>query len=74
MKPKVAVLPGDGVGPEVTAAALSVLQAVFPVEAREGLVGGIAIDKAGNLLFVDAQNLRVRKVIGIAAPGIIAGR
>ena len=27
MKPKVAVLPGDGVGPEVTAAALSVLMA-----------------------------------------------
>ncbi len=50
MKPKVAVLPGDGVGPEVTAAALSVLQAVFPVEVREGLVGGIAIDKAGDPL------------------------
>jgi 3-isopropylmalate dehydrogenase len=50
MTPKVAVLPGDGVGPEVTAAALSVLQAVFPVEVREGLVGGIAIDKAGEPL------------------------
>jgi len=50
MKPKVAVLPGDGIGPEVTAAALSVLQAVFPVEVREGLVGGIAIDKTGDPL------------------------
>jgi 3-isopropylmalate dehydrogenase len=50
MKPNVAVLPGDGVGPEVTAAALSVLQAVFPVEVREGLVGGIAIDETGDPL------------------------
>jgi len=50
MKPKVAVLPGDGVGPEVTAAALSVLQAVFPAEIREGLVGGIAIDETGDPL------------------------
>jgi 3-isopropylmalate dehydrogenase len=50
MSPKLAVLPGDGVGPEVTAAALSVLQAVLPVEIREGLVGGAAIDKEGDPL------------------------
>jgi 3-isopropylmalate dehydrogenase len=50
MKPKVAVLPGDGVGPEVVAAALRVLEACLPFEAREGLVGGAAIDATGQAL------------------------
>jgi 3-isopropylmalate dehydrogenase len=50
MKPKVVVLPGDGVGPEVTGAALSVLQACLPVETREGLVGGAALDATGEPL------------------------
>jgi len=35
MKPKIAVLPGDGIGPEVTRAALRVLEACLPFEARE---------------------------------------
>ena len=50
MKPKVAVLPGDGVGPEVTRAALRVLEACGPHEAREALVGGAAIDATGDPL------------------------
>jgi len=50
MTPTVAVLPGDGIGPEVTAAALSVLQACLPVEVREGLIGGAAIDATGDPL------------------------
>ncbi|HEX9203975.1 MAG TPA: 3-isopropylmalate dehydrogenase [Vicinamibacteria bacterium] len=50
MKPTVTVLPGDGIGPEVTAAALSVLQACLPVEVREGLIGGAAIDATGDPL------------------------
>jgi 3-isopropylmalate dehydrogenase len=50
MKPKVAVLGGDGIGPEVTRAALRVLEACLPFEAREGLVGGAAIDKASDPL------------------------
>ncbi len=49
---KIAVLPGDGVGPEVVAQALKVLDAVGRVfnhrfEYREGLVGGAAIDVHG---------------------------
>jgi hypothetical protein len=34
----------------------------------------VAIDAAGNLILVDNVNNRVRKVIGIAAPGLIAGQ
>jgi 3-isopropylmalate dehydrogenase len=49
---KIAVLPGDGVGPEVVAEALKVLEAVgrrfnHSFEFREGLVGGAAIDAYG---------------------------
>ena len=50
MKPKIAFLPGDGIGPEVTRAALRVLEAVAPFELREGLVGGAAIDACGDPL------------------------
>jgi sugar lactone lactonase YvrE len=35
---------------------------------------GVAIDAAGNLLIGDADNRRVRKVIGIAAPGLVGGQ
>jgi len=46
----VLLLPGDGIGPEVTRAALRVLEACLPFEAREGLIGGAAIDATGNPL------------------------
>jgi 3-isopropylmalate dehydrogenase len=45
MVPTVAVLRGDGIGPEVDEAALSVLGSVYPVRVSEGLIGGAAIDK-----------------------------
>lgn len=55
MKLKIAVLPGDGVGPEVTDQAVKVLKAVakkfgHTFEMKNGLVGGIAMDKVGNPL------------------------
>ena len=50
MKPKIAFLPGDGIGPEVTRAALRVLEACVPYETREALVGGAAIDATGDPL------------------------
>jgi hypothetical protein len=35
---------------------------------------GVAIDAAGNLLFSDPGNRRIRKVVGIAAPGLVGGQ
>ncbi len=47
---KIAVLPGDGIGPEVVTEAMSVLQAVaetagFKIETNYADVGGVALDK-----------------------------
>lgn len=55
MKLKIAVLSGDGIGPEVTKQAVSVLKVVAEVyhhnfEFEEALVGAIAIDKVNNPL------------------------
>ncbi len=52
---KVAVLPGDGIGPEVIAEAIKVLNAAserfgFTLEYQEALVGGAAIDAVGKAL------------------------
>jgi 3-isopropylmalate dehydrogenase len=52
---QIAVLPGDGIGPEVMAAALKVLKVIEPhlglnLSIKEGLVGGIAIDQKGQAL------------------------
>ncbi len=52
---KIAVLPGDGIGPEVMAEALKVLQAVqskfdLKLETTTADVGGIAIDNHGEAL------------------------
>jgi sugar lactone lactonase YvrE len=43
-------------------------------EARLLVPGGIAIDGAGNVIFTDRGNHRIRKVIGIAAPGLFGGQ
>ncbi len=50
---RICVLPGDGIGPEVTAAALLVLEAAssrfeFAIEIDERLFGGAAIDTGGH--------------------------
>ncbi len=51
----VTVLPGDGVGPEVVAEAIKVLQAVgekfgHSFQFHDGLIGGVAIDTQGTAL------------------------
>jgi 3-isopropylmalate dehydrogenase len=51
---KIAVLPGDGIGKEVTAQGLKVLKAVLdgehPLELHEGPIGGAGFDAAGDSL------------------------
>lgn len=55
MKARIAVLPGDGIGPEVTAAAVSILRAIaarggHDFQFSEHAIGGIAIDAHGDPL------------------------
>ena len=55
MQAKIVVLPGDGIGPEITAVAQQVLSAVgkkfgHSFEFEEHWIGGIAIDKTGSAL------------------------
>src|SRR5688572_1429571 len=50
---KIAVLPGDGVGVDVTAQAVKVLRAALgstPCEFTHGLIGGAAFDATGDSL------------------------
>lgn len=56
--PKIAVLPGDGIGPEVVTQAVRVLQSVAPsLEFEEALVGGAAYDATGEPLPVRTLEL-----------------
>lgn len=51
MSPKIAVLAGDGIGPEVTAEAVRVLKAVRPdLHFEDALIGGAAYDDGGHPL------------------------
>ncbi|MEW6292817.1 MAG: 3-isopropylmalate dehydrogenase [Pseudomonadota bacterium] len=46
---KICVLPGDGIGPEITAEAVRVLKALgLEFEMEEALLGGCAVDATGN--------------------------
>ncbi|MGH7697568.1 MAG: isocitrate/isopropylmalate family dehydrogenase, partial [Candidatus Dormibacteria bacterium] len=52
---RLAVLPGDGIGPEVTEAALAVLAAILDgagirLETSQHLIGGAGLDTAGDPL------------------------
>ncbi len=62
MRAVIATLPGDGVGPEVTAEAVRVLQAVashgdHDFQFREAHIGGIAIDETGEPLPVATRHV-----------------
>jgi len=59
---KLAVVPGDGIGQEVTAQALKVLDAIskkynFAYTAQTGLIGGSAIDETGDPFPQETQDL-----------------
>ena len=61
MRLKILLLPGDGVGAEVTRAAVEVLQTVakkfgHTLELSEGLIGGVAIHQTGSPLPDDTLN------------------
>ncbi|MEZ5441904.1 MAG: 3-isopropylmalate dehydrogenase [Lysobacterales bacterium] len=58
----IALLPGDGIGPEVLAAGRELLEAVgrqfgHRFELREGLIGGAAIDACGDPLPAETETL-----------------
>jgi 3-isopropylmalate dehydrogenase len=62
MQAKITLLPGDGIGPEVVAEGVKVLNAVgakygHSFEFTEALAGGIAIDEAGDPLPAETLNL-----------------
>jgi len=62
MEFNIAVLPGDGVGPEVIAEAIKVLHAVgekfeHKFHLHNGLIGGVAIDTIGTALSQDTLNM-----------------
>jgi 3-isopropylmalate dehydrogenase len=52
-RPRIVVLPGDGIGPEICAAATRLLEAVGDFELTEHLVGGVSIDEHGTALSDD---------------------
>jgi 3-isopropylmalate dehydrogenase len=59
----VALLAGDGIGPEVVAIAATILQRVHPdVECVEGIAGGAALERTGNALPDETRALCERSV------------
>lgn len=76
MKGRIVLLPGDGIGPEVTRAAVQVLQAVAGKSGHsytfeERLVGGCAIDQEGAALSEDT--LDVCKASSAVLLGAVGG-
>jgi 3-isopropylmalate dehydrogenase len=72
----VAVLPGDGVGPEVITEALKVLQTVgdkfgHSFRLQEGLIGGVAIDALGTAL--NDETLKMCKQCDAVLLGAVGG-
>ena len=59
---KIAVLPGDGIGPEIMSQGVAVMDAVaekfgHKIEYREALCGATAIEKVGNPFPDDTYNI-----------------
>ncbi len=72
----VAVLPGDGIGPEVTSQAVELLHAIasrldLELETKEAPVGGAAIDLAGEPL--PAETLALAKEAAAVLLGTVGG-
>ncbi|HEU5059495.1 MAG TPA: 3-isopropylmalate dehydrogenase [Kofleriaceae bacterium] len=76
MRASIALLPGDGIGPEVVGAARAVLEQVaarggHSFEFSESLVGGCAIDETGNPL--PDQTLAACRAADAALLGAVGG-
>ncbi len=76
MELDIAVLPGDGVGPEVTTQALKVLQTVgekfgHSFHLHDGLIGGVAIDTLGTAL--SEETLKMCKQCDAVLLGAVGG-
>lgn len=74
MKLPIALLPGDGIGPEVTAQAVAVLEAVcrkfsHSLETQSGLIGATAIRAAGDPL--PPESLSLAKSAGAVLMGAV---
>ena len=66
-----AVLRGDGVGPEVIESALSILGACVPVKVREARVGGAALDATGDPL--PPETLEICRASNAVLLGAVGG-
>jgi len=76
MTKKIAVLPGDGIGPEIVAEAVKVLECLrrdygFNIEIEEGLIGGAAIDETGSPL--PESTLKLSKEADAIILGAVGG-
>jgi len=75
MTKKIAVLPGDGIGPEIVAEAVKVLEALktegLDVELSYGLIGGAAYDEAGTPL--PEETLAISKEADAILLGAVGG-
>ncbi len=76
MSKKILVLPGDGIGPEIVAEAVKVLEALksefgFQAELEQGLIGGAAYDATGKPL--PEETLRLAKAADAVLMGAVGG-
>ncbi|HEU0024222.1 MAG TPA: 3-isopropylmalate dehydrogenase [Thermoleophilaceae bacterium] len=70
MARRIATLPGDGIGPEITAAAAELLAAIGDFELEEHLVGGASIDAHGEALTQEVLDAcRAADAVLLAAVG-----
>lgn len=72
----IAVLPGDGIGPEVITQTIEILKTIeekfsYKFELREGLIGGVAIDSCGESL--PAETLELCKKCDAVLLGAVGG-
>lgn len=75
MTKKIAVLPGDGIGPEIVAEAVKVLKKLakegLDIELEYGLIGGAAYDETGTPL--PEHTLRISKEADAVLLGAVGG-